>query len=261
MGYSDKEVRVLSDSKVDIKEAFNRMASTHPYTVFTLRKPHFYRRSINRIKLALGTINKSETGFALDVGCGTAYFTYLLSKFYNQVVGVDLSSNMVKIARFSLRQEGLDEKVSFVISDGGHLPFKTSGFNLVLCLDFLHHVPNVPLTVAEMIRVINYNGRVAVFEPNFLYPLYSIFCLILSEESLRYFSRVRHSEISRLLRINNITDITVKESDIFPHLFLVLNPFPRMILKIFELIENTLRGRLAFSFLFSHSIITGRKIY
>lgn len=253
------KVSTLSDSMTSIKKAFNRSATKYPYTIVDLKKPQFYRRCMKRIKIALGAVTEKKTGRILDVGCGTAYFTYMLSKFYTQIVGIDLSENMIQIAKNSLKYSRMRGKIEFVIADGEYLPFKTNTFNVVLCLDFLHHVPDVASIIGEMVRAAIYGGKVIAIEPNFLNPFYVVFCLLVSEESLSKFIRASRRGLRTLFQESNMKDVAIREIDFIPLFFMKLTPFPNILFRLLEYLEKKFGRHPSFSFFSSHFTITGIK--
>jgi len=73
--------------------------------------------------------NISTEGWILDLGCGTGRHTILLSKEGFNVVGLDISSKLLKIAKQHQTQAQL------VKADLQHLPFKDKAFTIALSLD------------------------------------------------------------------------------------------------------------------------------
>jgi len=57
----------------------------------------------------------------LDVGCGTGNYSIELAHMGLEVVGIDPSGNMLKIAREKTEKEGLD--IKFVLGTAESLPF------------------------------------------------------------------------------------------------------------------------------------------
>jgi len=243
----------------ETKEAFDRGAASYPYTVSDLRNPRFLHRCTKRIRIALGTSTENKDGKILDVGCGTGYFTLQLSKLYGEAVGIDLSKKMIKIAEISLKYERAREKVEFIVADGEYMPVRSNTFDTVLCLDFLHHVSNVPSVVKEMERVTTLGGKIVAIEPNYLNPLYAILCLLSKQESLKKFFVTSPRELSRLFKEVNMKNVTSKEVDYYPQLLLKLRRFPDKLYRSVNYFEELLRRQPAFSFLCSHFVITGRK--
>jgi len=242
------------------KTIYERMAVTYPYTVADLKVPRFYRRSMKRMQIALGEKIESEDSKILDVGCGTAYFTSLLSKRFQQVVGIDLSRTMIKIGRRGLTHEEAGGKIQLVVGDGEHLPFRENSFSFVLCTDFLHHVTNVQLIIREMARVAVAGGKIVTTEPNMLSPWYAILCLIRrEEESFKGFFECSMWRLAKFFKQSNLDNIRVREIDFYPQLFLKLRPFPEKLSMFLDYIEELAR-RQRVSFIFcSHFSIVGKK--
>jgi ubiquinone/menaquinone biosynthesis C-methylase UbiE len=75
------------------------------------------------------------------------------------VVDADLSRAMLKEAK----EKG---NILVVETDAQRLPFKDNSFDLLLCADTLHHLPNAKQVVSEMKRVTKGGGVVVVIEIN-----------------------------------------------------------------------------------------------
>src|SRR4030067_3549747 len=78
------------------------------------------------------------TGLVLDVGCGTVLlFSHIASEAEN-VVGVDISRNLLHQVK-----ERVDKprNVELVQADADHLPFKNGLFNAVFAFTVLQNMP------------------------------------------------------------------------------------------------------------------------
>lgn len=89
---------------------------------------------------------------ALDAGCGFGVYSHMLSNKGYRVVSLDVSVGMLKKARNLMKKSG----VSFVRGSITHLPFKKKGFELILCLDTLHH-----LTDKHFVKILREFRRIA----------------------------------------------------------------------------------------------------
>jgi len=108
-----------------------------------------------------------------DVGAGTGLASIELKKSLpknNFVVEVDYSSHL--LSKF--------ESGGRVCADGLQLPFRDNTFDVVFCMDFLHHVNDIERGVKEMLRVSK--DYVVVIEPNNFNPIYFLYGLINKEE-------------------------------------------------------------------------------
>ena len=81
---------------------------------------------------------------ALEIGCGTGAFARLLAKRCKRVVALDLSSEMIRVARSrSTRFDNLE----FQLADAMQWSFPQSHFDFVCSIATLHHVQQLPLLV------------------------------------------------------------------------------------------------------------------
>ncbi len=103
----------------------------------------------------------------LDFGCGTGWLSRCLAYMGADVVGVDVSENVLRLARKWLARDPLaDElRVEFQQSDGIRLPVADSSVDRITSFDAFHHVPDQEATLAEMARVLRPGGIAAFHEP------------------------------------------------------------------------------------------------
>ncbi|MGD9511110.1 MAG: class I SAM-dependent methyltransferase [Geminicoccaceae bacterium] len=99
----------------------------------------------------------------LDVACGTGLVSLRVAGIAgaDQVVGTDLSGEMVQAAIGSARTLGFD-RLHFERADAEALPFHDSTFDVALCGLGLMYVPDPIVALREMRRVLRPNGRAAV---------------------------------------------------------------------------------------------------
>lgn len=95
----------------------------------------------------------------LDVACGNGAYSIFLAK-QNKVTAVDISPGMVKNAKELAVKENVDNNFKALVADAEHLPFKDNQFDIVMCLDTLHHFYDNTLTsiLKEFHRVLNPSG-------------------------------------------------------------------------------------------------------
>ena len=96
---------------------------------------------------------------ALELGCGTGFF--LLNLIQAGVVRrgsvTDLSPGMVDVAVRNGRGLGLD--VDGRVADAEGIPYDDDTFDLVVGHAVLHHIPDVELSLREVVRVLKPGGR------------------------------------------------------------------------------------------------------
>ncbi len=81
---------------------------------------------------------------ALEIGCGTGAFARLLAKRSKHVVALDLSSEMIRVAR--TRSSQLDN-LEFQLADAMTWSFPQSHFDFICSIATLHHVQQRELFV------------------------------------------------------------------------------------------------------------------
>lgn len=102
-------------------------------------------------------------GVALDAACGTGrYAEWLLGQGY-EVVGVDASPGMLKVARQKLPD------ADFRDGHLGDLPVATGSADLAVCALALTHVLDLTRPYQELARVLKPGGRLVVSDTHSLY--------------------------------------------------------------------------------------------
>lgn len=91
----------------------------------------------------------------LEVGCGTGHWLAGLDGGH-RLCGLDLSAGMLYQAR------GLTMALHLVRGRAGRLPFPEAAFDLVYCVNALHHFEDRPAFAGEARRLLRPGGAVAV---------------------------------------------------------------------------------------------------
>lgn len=97
----------------------------------------------------------------LDVACGAGHVAELAAPYVRQVVAVDVTPALLRLAADRFRAAGITN-VLLQEGNASRLPFLDASFDLVVCRSALHHFPDPRQPVAEMARVVRPGGRVAV---------------------------------------------------------------------------------------------------
>jgi SAM-dependent methyltransferase len=110
-----------------------------------------------RIQHLLAPFSREER--ALDSGCGAGALAFALAPHVREVVGIDVSAELVAAGR---RES--PSNVTLVEGDAMALPFPVGDFDLSGCLRVLHHVHRPELVVSELARVTRPGGRILVVD-------------------------------------------------------------------------------------------------
>jgi len=97
---------------------------------------------------------------ALDLACGPGTFARALAGRVRFVVGLDLTPAMLARARKAVGE--VTPACAFACGDAGRLPFGGATFDVAACGFALHHMQNIPRILAELTRILEPGGRVAV---------------------------------------------------------------------------------------------------
>ncbi len=123
-----------------------------------------YSMILSRISLT------TERGYILDAGCGTGAFGKRLARLGYQVIGVDISQNMVRQANTREKFDGFHAIAGDMENPG---LFEKNTFDIILCGMVLHHFPNLDSSnlISNFRKWLRPQGTVVVFEPNGSNPL------------------------------------------------------------------------------------------
>jgi ubiquinone/menaquinone biosynthesis C-methylase UbiE len=126
-----------------------------------LRDAQVNAAQINRTILA--ELGSAPLGDLLDIGTGTGRVLKLLGKGAESAVGVDISTQMLLVARTNLHAAGLKE-VMVRHADMYHLPFADASFDTVTLDQVLYQADQPGAVVAEAARLLRPGGRVLLVD-------------------------------------------------------------------------------------------------
>lgn len=97
---------------------------------------------------------------ALDVACGTGDMVLELLKQGADVTGVDLSEEMMAVAK----RKTAGWQPAYQVADAEHLPFGDASFDAVTCAFGVRNFVHLEQGLGEMVRVLKPGGRMAILE-------------------------------------------------------------------------------------------------
>jgi ubiquinone/menaquinone biosynthesis C-methylase UbiE len=97
---------------------------------------------------------------ALDIGCGTGVFSRLLAGRSDQVVALDLSPQMIKLAK---ERSNEYSNIDFQVADVMAWEFPVERFDCIVSIATLHHLPFETM-LAKMKRALKINGVLIVLD-------------------------------------------------------------------------------------------------
>jgi demethylmenaquinone methyltransferase/2-methoxy-6-polyprenyl-1,4-benzoquinol methylase len=117
-------------------------------------------------KLAVRLVQPTSDGVGLDVGAGTGDLSFLLARAMPQgiVIGIDLTPEMLAVARDRAAREDPDRRIVFVQGDALALPFADDTFDALVTGFIMRNVLDMKQAFTEMHRVAKPGARVACIE-------------------------------------------------------------------------------------------------
>lgn len=109
-------------------------------------------------KHAVEIIN-ARAGNVLEVGVGTGLSLPMYGR-HLEIVGIDLSPDMLEKARNRVANEALDNVAGLYEMDAGHLTFADNSFDTVVAMYVLTVVPEPERVMRELARVCKPGGEV-----------------------------------------------------------------------------------------------------
>jgi phosphatidylethanolamine/phosphatidyl-N-methylethanolamine N-methyltransferase len=154
-GLKGKPARPAKSARMDndaIKSAYRRWAPVYDKT--------FGFVAAEGRKHSVEIINR-KSGRVLEVGVGTglslpSYAPHL------EIVGIDLSPEMLDKARERVAEEGLDNVKGLYEMDAGDLEFEDESFDIVVAMYVMTVVPDPAKVMRELARVCRPGGDVIV---------------------------------------------------------------------------------------------------
>lgn len=115
---------------------------------------------LNRMREAAQLTKQSRV---LDVACGPGIVVEALAKSAGEVVGCDITPEMLAKAEQRCATAGLTN-VRFAPGRAEALPFEDASFDVVVSRSALHHFPDVAAALREMARVVRTGGRIVILD-------------------------------------------------------------------------------------------------
>jgi 2-polyprenyl-6-hydroxyphenyl methylase/3-demethylubiquinone-9 3-methyltransferase len=160
---SSSEIEKFNDFATDWWDENGRMKSLHD--INPLRLEYIMQQTDLRGKRVL------------DVGCGGGILTERIARQASVTIGIDASPHMTAIARTHAEQSRLD--IRYIDTDIEHVTgFTEPGFDVILCMELLEHVPSYESVIAACKNVLNPGGIVifATINRNLVSFLLAVVC-------------------------------------------------------------------------------------
>lgn len=132
-------------------------------------------------RTAVDALGKHKPQQILDIATGTGDFALLLAKRLKpqHIVGADISEGMMAVGREKVKEEGLQNVISFQHEDCMQLSFPDGSFDAVTSSYGVRNFQNLDKGLQEMQRVLRPGGHLLIVEltPPPRFPMKQLFWL------------------------------------------------------------------------------------
>jgi ubiquinone/menaquinone biosynthesis C-methylase UbiE len=142
-----------------LQQEFNRWAEAGEGPKMENHHLDIAEKTIRRMNLRPGER-------VLDLGCGSGWATRLLARLvadgpegFGQVVGVDVSDEMIRLARAASKDF---DNVMFVWGSATKIPWEENFFDKMLSVESFYYYPEQERALAELFRVMAPKGRLFI---------------------------------------------------------------------------------------------------
>ncbi len=132
---------------------------------YNKEEPSYKRENIKRVSKILEKLLKNKRNARLlDIGCGTGFLMDIARKYSSNIIGVDVSPEMLNEVNTR------NGKIQLTRADTSILPFNDNYFDLCTAYGFLHHLYDLVPTFKEAYRCLRKNGVIYTDQdPNYYF--------------------------------------------------------------------------------------------
>jgi len=139
----------MSTTQITIN-AYDKFAKD--YTDYVHSESNFWNRYLENPAFEKLLKDKVKGKKVLDLGCGSGISSIKLKKWGGDVVGIDISKNMLKIAEINYPE------IEFIHGNIEKLPFKKCSFDVVASSLAIHYVKDLSKVFDEVYKVLKKEG-------------------------------------------------------------------------------------------------------
>jgi demethylmenaquinone methyltransferase/2-methoxy-6-polyprenyl-1,4-benzoquinol methylase len=117
-------------------------------------------------KKAINTLKEYKPQHILDIATGTADLAIEAAKTLNpkSIIGMDISSEMIRVGNKKLRKRNLDPIIKLEIGDSENLRYQDEAFDAITAAFGVRNFGNLEVGLKEMHRVLKKEGRLVILE-------------------------------------------------------------------------------------------------
>jgi demethylmenaquinone methyltransferase/2-methoxy-6-polyprenyl-1,4-benzoquinol methylase len=146
-------------------------------------------------KIALKSLKQYDPKSILDIAAGTAdmcikAFQYLQP---NQVIGIDISAQMIEVGKLKVAKAGLSDKILLQVEDCSSLSFEEKSFDAATIAFGIRNFEKLNESIQQIHRVLKPNGHLLILEMNepkkaYMIKAYQLYTQIFVKLTAKYLS-------------------------------------------------------------------------
>lgn len=188
----------------------NCKTAEYDYEASSYDKSRFYSelgRHLDCVhRRIVGSFLQSSGRLVLDAGVGTGRFATWLAEKGFEVIGIDLSREMLKRAK--RKAQVLHAEIGLILADMSFLPFRTDLFDSCICINVIDHVSGISKFLKEVRYVIKPEGILIFNFSNLQSPYLPIAITINLRKQALFKGGKIHSQWYNLREIDAILSVT-----------------------------------------------------
>lgn len=149
--------------KEQVEQMFDNIAPTYDRLnhIMSLNIDRMWRRRVMRI------VRRSKASKIMDIATGTGDLAIAMAKRMEraEILGIDLSEEMLAVARSKVKRLGLEQRITLLKGDAESLTMVTDGVMDVATVAFgVRNFENLEGGLAEIYRTLKAGGKLVVLE-------------------------------------------------------------------------------------------------
>jgi tRNA (cmo5U34)-methyltransferase len=120
---------------------------------------HARSEAIAKEMLRLLPIKKEMS--AMEFGAGTGILSFMLKDFFNDIILMDSSTEMVNVANKKINAKGA-KNLKSIVFDLEHETYSGKPFDMIFTQMVLHHVNDIEKLFGKFHKMLNPNGFIAI---------------------------------------------------------------------------------------------------
>jgi len=169
------------------------------------KRTYKYNKRLEQL-LKLTEFNSKDR--VLEIGANTGDLTREIMKHANNVIGIDLNADAVKIANSS----------NILLMNAENLKFPDKSFDKIVSVHTIEHIPNIKKAFCEINRVLSDNGNVILFYPlEIIRGIAAVRDAIMVHKNIFTARKLHKHKLnpSKIKRLVDGTNLQIKESGIY----------------------------------------------